>query len=113
MEKLDTTTSFSPEKQREVEVFGSLFCPYTKQATRLLDEKGISYQYREVVMILGWKLPLKNYFEMKRRSNGETSVPQIFISGQHYGDEERLFADDRDGSLDAALRGEPIPEKGE
>jgi len=110
MEKLDTTTSFRPEEQREVEIFGSLFCPYTKQATRFLDEKGVSYQYREVPMILGWKLPLKNYFEMKRRSDGETSVPQIFISGEYYGDEERLFADDRDGRLDAALRGESISE---
>jgi len=61
MEKLDTTTSFNPEKQREVELFGSLFCPYTKQATRFLEEKGISYTYKEVPMIFGWKLPLKNY----------------------------------------------------
>jgi glutaredoxin len=53
MEKLDTTTSFNPEKQREVELFGSLFCPYTKQATRFLEEKGISYIYKEVPMIFG------------------------------------------------------------
>jgi glutaredoxin len=110
MEKLDTTTSFNPEKQREVELFGSLFCPYTKQATRFLEEKGISYTYKEVPMIFGWKLPLKNYWEMKRRSNGMKTVPQIFISGDYYGDEERLFADDRDGRLDAALRGEPFAE---
>ena len=110
MGKLDTTTSFSPEKQREVELFGSLFCPYTKQATRFLEEKGISYIYKEVPMVFGWKLPLKNYLEMKRRSNGLKTVPQIFISGDYYGDEERLFADDRDGRLDAALRGEPFAE---
>jgi len=109
MGKLDTTTSFSPEKQREVELFESLFCPYTKQATRFLEEKGISYIYKEVPMVFGWKLPLKNYLEMKRRSNGLKTVPQIFISGDYYGDEERLFADDRDGRLDAALRGEPFP----
>jgi glutaredoxin len=47
---------------------------------------------------------------MKRRSNGMKTVPQIFISGDYYGDEERLFADDRDGRLDAALRGEPFAE---
>ncbi len=110
MEKLDTTSSFTPEKQRDVELFGSLFCPYTKQATRFLDEKGIAYVYKEVPMIFGWKLPLKTFWEMKRRSDGKTTVPQIFISGEYYGDEERLFADDRDGRLDAALRGESFAE---
>jgi len=103
MENLDTTTDPSPEEQRGVEIFGSVFCPYTRQATRFLDEKGVSYQYREVPMILGWKLPLKNYLEMKRRANGAKTVPQIFIDGAYYGDEERLFADDKDATLDKAL----------
>ncbi len=110
MEKLDTTTSAVQKTPQDVEVFGSLFCPYTKQATRFLDEKGISYRYREVPMLFGWKLPFASYFEMKRRSNGQKSVPQIFIGGAYYGDEERLFADDRDGSLDAALQGKPVAE---
>jgi len=104
MENLDTTTDKSPDNHRNVEVFGSVFCPYTRQATRFLDEKGVSYQYREVPMLVGWKLPLRNYLEMKRRANGEKTVPQIFIDGEHYGDEERLFADDKDGTLDKALR---------
>lgn len=104
MENLDTTTDKSPNNHRNVEVFGSVFCPYTRQATRFLDEKGVSYQYREVPMLVGWKLPLRNYLEMKRRANGEKTVPQIFIDGEHYGDEERLFADDKDGTLDKSLR---------
>ena len=104
MENLDTTTDKSPDNHRNVEVFGSVFCPYTRQATRFLDEKGVSYQYREVPMLVGWKLPLRNYLEMKRRANREKTVPQIFIDGEHYGDEERLFADDKDGTLDKALR---------
>lgn len=103
MEKLDTTTDSIPQEHRGVEVFGSVFCPYTRQATRFLDEKGVSYQYREVPMLLGWKLPLKNYLEMKRRANGAKTVPQVFIGGEHYGDEERLFADDKDGALDQVL----------
>jgi len=40
---------------------------------------------------------------MKRRANGEKTVPQIFIEGEYFGDEERLFAEDKDGSLDIAL----------
>ncbi len=54
-------------------------------------------------MILGWKLPSPNYFEMKRRSKGKKTVPQIFIAGEHYGDEERLFAEDREGTLEASF----------
>ena len=104
MEKPDTTTSSEDDQNHpEVEVFGSLFCPYSKQALRLLDEKGVEYRYREVPMIFGWKLPLKNYLEMKRRSNGQKKVPQVFIGGEYFGDEETLFAGDRDGSLDATL----------
>ena len=67
MENLDTTTDKGPNNHRDVEVFGSVFCPYTRQATRLLEEKGFSDQYREVPMVLGWKLPLKIYLVMKRR----------------------------------------------
>ena len=104
MENLDTTTDKSSNHHRNVEVFGSVFCPYTRQVTRFLDEKGVSHRYREVPMLQGWKLPLKNYLEMKRRANGEKTVPQIFIDGEHRGCEEWLFADDKDGTLDKALR---------
>ena len=83
-----------------VELFGSVFCPYCAQAKRFFDEKGIPYEYREVPMVLGIKLPLKAYREMKTRSGGQKTVPQIFIDGEYYGDEERLFADDREGKLD-------------
>ena len=44
---------------------------------------------------------------MMYRSNGLKTVARIFISGDYYGDEERLFAEDRGGRLDVALRVEP------
>ena len=103
MESLDTTTDKGPNNHQDVEVYGSVFCPYTRQATRLLDEKGVSYQYREVPMLLGWKLPLKNYLEMKRRANGEKTVPQIFIDGEHIGGCDELYALDAAGKLDTKL----------
>ena len=81
-----------------VEVFGSIFCPYCSQAKRFFDEKGIAYRYREVPMLLGFKFPLPVYREMKERSGGKRTVPQIFIDGVYFGDEERLFADRRDWS---------------
>lgn len=86
-----------------VEVFGSVFCPYCSQVRRYLAEKGISYTYREVPMLFGFKFPLKAYREMKSRSGGQKTVPQIFIDGVYFGDEERLFAEDGEGKLDVLV----------
>ncbi len=41
---------------------------------------------------------------MKHCSNKLKTVPQILISGDYYGDEERLFADECGIRLDVALR---------
>lgn len=89
---------------RKIEVYGSVFCPYSNQATRFLREKGIGFSYREVPMLFGYKPPFRAFREMKRRSGGKTTVPQIFIDGDYYGDEERLFIDDRDGKIDTLMR---------
>ena len=39
-------------------------------------------------MILGWKPPTRAYREMVERSGGCTTVPQVFVDGEHLGDEE-------------------------
>ena len=41
--------------------------------------------------------------EMIRRASGRTSVPQIFIDGEHIGGSDDLAALDRAGKLDAKL----------
>ena len=41
--------------------------------------------------------------EMIRRAGGRTSVPQIFINGEHIGGSDELVALDRAGELDAKL----------
>jgi glutaredoxin 3 len=41
--------------------------------------------------------------EMVRRAHGRTSVPQIFIDGEHIGGSDELAALDRAGKLDAKL----------
>ena len=94
----------SGEDHCEVELFASVFCPYCHVARRLLRHRGIRYRYREVPMLLGFKLPLPVYREMKRRSGGETTVPQIFVNGRHYGDEDTLKSDERAGKLDTIFR---------
>ena len=41
--------------------------------------------------------------EMIRRAGGRTTVPQIFIDGQHIGGSDDLAALDREGKLDPLL----------
>ena len=41
--------------------------------------------------------------EMLDRSNGKTTVPQIFINGRHIGGSDDLAALDRAGGLDPLL----------
>jgi len=40
---------------------------------------------------------------MTERAGGRTSVPQIFINGQHIGGCDELYSLDRDGKLDPLL----------
>jgi glutaredoxin 3 len=44
--------------------------------------------------------------EARRRSGGRSTVPQIFIGGQHIGGCDDLMALDRAGKLDPLLRAE-------
>jgi len=44
--------------------------------------------------------------EATRRSGGRTTMPQIFIGGQHIGGCDDLVALDRAGKLDPLLRAE-------
>lgn len=96
----------SSNSQKRVELFGSVLCPYCYQAKAFLKRKGIEYSYREVPMFLGLKLPLPVFFEMKQRSSGQTTVPQIFIDGTYYGDEETMLKDDKTGVFEKAFLGD-------
>ena len=91
------------EHKARVELYGSTFCPYSIQTKRFFKEKKIPYTYREVPMVFGMKIPVKAYREMKERSGGQTTVPQIFVDGKYYGNEEKLFADECNGRLDTTF----------
>ena len=41
--------------------------------------------------------------EMSERAGGRTSVPQIFVDGQHLGDSDGIQTMEAKGELDAAL----------
>jgi glutaredoxin 3 len=81
----------------DVEIYTKFTCPYCVRAKRLLDSKGV--QYKEVPVDQGGE-PRQ---EMLARSNGRTTVPQIFIGGRHVGGCDDLMDLDRAGKLDEML----------
>src|SRR5271165_6799513 len=80
-----------------VELKTTPFCPYCVRARALLERKGVAF--REIDII---EEPARR-IEMVRRAGGRTSVPQIFIGGEHIGGSDELLALDRNGELDAKL----------
>ena len=80
-----------------VEIYSKSTCGFCFRAKRLLDEKGVQYEEHE----LTWGSPLRE--EMIQRAKGRTTVPQIFIDGQHIGGCEDLYALDREGKLEQLL----------
>lgn len=80
-----------------VEIYTTMLCPYCWRAKKLLEERGAAFQEVDV-MCDG---SLRN--EMRQRAGGRTSVPQIFINGQHVGGCDDLYALDRAGKLKPLL----------
>ena len=82
----------------EIEIYTQDWCPYCSRAKRILDGKQAAY--REIYAPHG----SAERTEAIRRSGGRTSVPQIFIDGQHVGGCDDLEALDRAGQLEPLLR---------
>jgi len=81
----------------KVEVYTKAFCPYCARAMRLLASKNIAVEEFDITMG-GPKRA-----EMLARSNGRTTVPQIFIDGHHVGGSDELAALEAAGKLDPLL----------
>ena len=67
------------------------------RALRLLESKKIAY--KEIDVSLNSKLRA----EMRQRAGGRSSVPQIFIDGDHVGGCDDLYALEASGRLDDML----------
>ena len=80
----------------KVEIYTTPWCGYCARAKGLLEKKGVAYEEMDV-MEDGPKRT-----EMRTRSKRST-VPQIFIIGQHIGGSDELANLDREGKLDALL----------
>ena len=81
----------------EVELYTTMFCPYCARARALLERKGVTYTDIDIL-----DEPARRG-EMIERAGGRTTVPQIFINGEHVGGSDELVALDRAGELDAKL----------
>jgi glutaredoxin 3 len=82
-----------------IEIYTQPFCGFCARAMRLLTEKGVAFN--EINAPHG--TPERE--AAISRSNGRTSVPQIFIDGAHIGGCDDLVALNRSGRLDPLLAG--------
>ena len=80
-----------------VEMYTTSWCPYCMRARALLRNKRVEFSEFDVE-----EEPDRRR-EMVRRAGGRTSVPQIFINGEHIGGSDELAALDRLGRLDEKL----------
>ena len=81
----------------DVEMYATMWCPYCARARALLQKKGVRFTEIDLDEEPGRR------GEMLRRAGGRTSVPQIFIDGEHIGGSDELVALDRAGKLDTKL----------
>ena len=80
-----------------VEIYTSTFCGYCVRAKKLLSQKGVSFTEQDVTADKNGRTL------MTSRAGGRTSVPQIFINGDHIGGCDELFTLERAGTLDKLL----------
>ena len=80
-----------------VEIYTKTFCGFCVRARHLLEAKGVKFE--EYVIDGGG--PKRE--EMIQRSNGRTTVPQIFIDGRHVGGCNDLYDLEREGKLNELL----------
>jgi glutaredoxin 3 len=80
----------------KIEMYTTPFCGYCARAKSLLEKKGAAYEEVDVMM------DDKKRTEMRARAKRST-VPQIFINGQHIGGSDELAALEQAGKLDAML----------
>jgi glutaredoxin 3 len=74
-------------------------CPFCQSAERLLAEKGV----QDIEKIRVDRQPERRA-EMRQKS-GRHTVPQIWIGERHVGGCDDLYALEREGALDALLKG--------
>jgi glutaredoxin 3 len=81
----------------KIEIYTKDWCGYCTRAKELLESKGVAFEEYDITM----GGPKQE--EMLERVPGRTSVPQIFIDGEHIGGCDDMVALDGRGELDPLL----------
>lgn len=82
----------------KIEMYTKMMCPFCVRAKALLKKKGAS------IIDIPAAMDSRKREEMRQRSGGANTFPQIFIDGKHIGGCDDLFALDARGGLDPLLR---------
>ena len=78
----------------QVLIYSSSLCGYCYQAKALLNKKNIIFKEIDI------DIDFNNKKEMIAKSNGKTSVPQIFFDNMHIGGCDDLFNLEKTGELE-------------
>jgi glutaredoxin 3 len=81
----------------KIEIYTKFLCPYCSRAKALLSGKNAPFEEIDI----STDRMLRT--QMIERANGRTTVPQIFINGDHIGGSDDLAALDQKGGLDPLL----------
>ncbi len=85
------------------EIYFKNWCPYAQRALALLTSKGVDFKAIDLTV------DADELEQQMRQRSGRTSVPQIFIDGQHIGGYDDIAALDAVGGLDPLLFGDEVP----
>lgn len=83
----------------EVVLYTTSWCGFCARARRLFTEKGVPFTDIDVENVEGARE------QMRARSGGRNTVPQVFIDGRHIGGYDDTRALDDMGELDPLLKG--------
>ena len=82
----------------KIEIYMRPGCGFCMRALQFLDMKGLAYQQYDI-----WDEEGRQQ-EMRDRSNGGRTVPQIFINDQPIGGCDEMLTMDRNGEFDALVK---------
>lgn len=82
----------------EIIVYSKSYCPYCQAAKALLTRKGARFTEIDLTT------DPEGQRAMAKKANGRSTVPQIFIDGQHIGGSDDLHALDARGGLDPLIK---------
>jgi glutaredoxin 3 len=81
----------------KVEIYTWSSCPFCIRAKGLLDQKGVEYSE----YCIDGDEDARD--EMRKRANGRSTLPQIFIDDRHIGGCDDIYALERKGELEPLL----------